>query len=108
VGGWVGEGCVTAKLVNETLFEQGARFNQPTLWLYGRRDSFYSILHSGENFVAFQKAGGQGTFLEFDAPGGNGHYVISESQLWSAPVGDYLDSLLRLSEGSRGNRCPRS
>jgi len=31
VGGWVGDGCVTAKTINEILFEQGARFKRPTL-----------------------------------------------------------------------------
>src|SRR5262249_11129740 len=93
VGGWVGDGCTTAKLVNETLFQSGARFNQPMLWLYGRQDPFYSIQHSRDNFAAFQSAGGQSTFLEFEVPGGNGHDVISHAQLWSGPIGDYLNSL---------------
>jgi pimeloyl-ACP methyl ester carboxylesterase len=93
VGGWKGEGCETAKVVNQTLFGQGAPFSGRTLWLYGRRDPFYSIPHSRENFAAFEKAGGQGTFLEFDVTGGNGHYLMGYSELWSGPVGDYLDSL---------------
>jgi dienelactone hydrolase len=92
VGGWVGDGCVTARMINQTLFEQGARFKRPTLWLYGRNDPFYSSAHSRENFAAFQKAGGQGSFLEFDVPGGYGHGVINHPQLWSAPIGNYLDS----------------
>ena len=79
--------------VNQTLFEQGGRFKRPTLWLYGRHDPFYSITHSRENFAAFQKAGGQGSFLEFDVPGGYGHDVIRHPQLWSAPIGNYLSSL---------------
>ena len=95
VGGWAGERCATAKVINQMLFEQGARFNEPMLWLYGRRDSFYSSPHSRENFAAFEKAGGQGTFLEFDVPGGNGHYLIGHTPLWSAAVGDYLNKLLR-------------
>jgi pimeloyl-ACP methyl ester carboxylesterase len=94
VGGWVGDGCTTASAVNQNLFERGARFKRPTLWLYGRHDPFYSISHSRENFAAFQKAGGQGSFLEFDVPGGYGHYVVGHPQLWSAPVGDYLNSLV--------------
>ena len=93
VGGWLGEGCSTAKAASQNLFEQGARFKRPTLWLYGRNDPFYSISHSQENFAAFQKAGGQGSFLEFDVPGGNGHFVIGHPQLWSAPIGEYLSSL---------------
>src|SRR5262249_47845694 len=57
VGGWMGEACATARSINQNLFEQGARFKRPTLWLYGRRDPFYSISHSRDNFAAFQKAG---------------------------------------------------
>jgi hypothetical protein len=38
VGGWVGDGCATAKVINQSLFEQGARLNRPMLWLYGRGD----------------------------------------------------------------------
>jgi pimeloyl-ACP methyl ester carboxylesterase len=93
VGGWVGDSCVTANAVNQTLFEQGGRFKRPTLWLYGRHDPFYSISHSRNNFAAFQKAGGQGSFLEFDVPGSYGHDVIRHPQLWSAPIGNYLSSL---------------
>jgi dienelactone hydrolase len=93
VGGWVGDGCSTANAINQPLFEQGARFKRPTLWLYGRHDPFYSISHSRENFAAFQKAGGQGSFLEFDVPGSYGHGVINHPQLWSAPIRDYLGSL---------------
>jgi dienelactone hydrolase len=93
VGGWLGEGCTTAKVVNETLFERGAHFRAPTLWLYGRRDTYYSMPHSQDNFAAFQRAGGQGTFLEFDVPGGNGHAVMGYMQLWSAAIGNYLNAL---------------
>lgn len=96
VGGWLGErSCPeTTKLINQTLFKQGARFGRPTIWLYGRNDSFYSIPFSQANFAAFQDAGGQGVFLEYEnVPGGNGHLVISHPSLWSTPVGSYLDSL---------------
>jgi dienelactone hydrolase len=93
VGGWVADRCGTAKAVNQTLFERGARFKRSTLWLYGRHDPFYSISHSRENFAAFQRAGGQGSFLEFDVPGGYGHGVIDHPQLWSVPIANYLDSL---------------
>src|SRR5262249_39496510 len=95
VGGWMGERCATAKAINQSLFEQGARFKRPMLWLYGRSDPFYSISHSRENFAVFQKAGGQGSFQEFDVPGASGHLVIRHPQLWSAPVGAYLNSLAR-------------
>jgi dienelactone hydrolase len=93
VGGWLGEGCTTASRVNQTLFERGAGFRGPMLWLYGQRDPFYSIPHSRENFAAFEKAGGQGKFLEFDVPGGNGHFLIGATPQWSAAVDDYLSAL---------------
>lgn len=93
VGGWLGDHRATAKIVNQTLFKQGARFARPTLWLYGRHDPYYAISHSQENIAVFQEAGGQGTFLDFDVPDGNGHHLIGYSPLWSGPVGDYLKSL---------------
>ena len=94
VGGWLPEQrCPEAKLVSQTLFKQGVRFGRPTIWLYGRNDPFYSIPFSQANFLAFHDAGGQGVFLEYDVPGGNGHMVISHPSLWSTPVGSYLDSL---------------
>jgi len=93
VGGWMGTGCDTASRLNGTLFERGARFGRSTLWLYGHQDPFYDILHSQKNFALFQSAGGQGTFLEFDVPGGNGHSVLGAPELWDRPVAEYLSSL---------------
>jgi dienelactone hydrolase len=93
VGGWMGEGCSTASLINQTLFWRAARFERSTLWLYGRNDSFYSIAHSQANFAAFRAAGGKGEFFEFDMPSGNGHYVVGRPGLWSPAVAAYLDSV---------------
>ncbi len=93
VGGWLGEGCSSAAAVNQNLFARGAGFKEPTLWLYGRRDPFYSVQHSRANFAAFETAGGRGMFLEFDVPGGYGHFLLGYKQLWSATVADYLTSL---------------
>ena len=93
VGGWLGTGCETASRLNGTLFERGARFDRPTLWLYGHHDPFYEIEHSRNNFRQFESAGGQGTFLEFDVPGGNGHGVLGVPELWERPVAAYLSSL---------------
>jgi dienelactone hydrolase len=91
VGGWLGEACSSAGAVNQTLFERGARYGRPTIWLYGQGDLFYSIAHSRSNFAAFEKAGGQGSFFEF---GPNpGHFVFRDPDLWSGPIGKYLDSL---------------
>ena len=93
MGGWLGTGCDTASRINGTLFERGASFGRPMLWLYGHHDPFYDIQHSQNNFMVFQKAGGQGTFLEFNVPGGNGHFVLGTPELWEAPVAEYLSSL---------------
>jgi len=93
VGGWMGTGCDTASRLNGTLFERGARFGRPTLWLYGHHDPFYDIEHSRNNFASFQSAGGHGTFLEFDVPGGYGHAVLSAPELWQGPLAEYLRSL---------------
>jgi dienelactone hydrolase len=93
VGGWLGESYPTAGVVNQTLFERGAHYGRPTIWLYGRGDPFYSIAHSRNNFAAFEKAGGQGTFFEFSTPAGPGHNVVHDPDLWSGPLDDYLKSL---------------
>jgi dienelactone hydrolase len=91
VGGWLGEACGSTNTVNQALFERGAHYGRPTIWLYGQGDPFYSIAHSRNNFAAFEKAGGQGTFFEF---GPNpGHFVFADPDLWSGPIGKYLDSL---------------
>ncbi len=93
VGGWMGTGCDTASRLNGTLFERGARFDRLTLWLYGDQDPFYDIQHSRNNFMLFQSAGGKGTFLKFNVPGGYGHAVLSAPELWEGPVAEYLSAL---------------
>jgi pimeloyl-ACP methyl ester carboxylesterase len=95
VGGWFGEKYPGAELVNQTLFERGARYDRPTIWLYGQGDSYYSIDHSRKNFAAFENAGGHGKFIEFDVPSDVGHNVIHYPDLWAGPIGDYLNSLSR-------------
>jgi hypothetical protein len=95
VGGWLDEGCPVSELVNQTLFERGAEYSRPTIWLYGGGDHFYSIAHSKKNFAAFEKAGGKGGFFEFDMPSDVGHNVIHYPELWAGPVGDYLNSISR-------------
>ena len=57
VGGWKSDGATTAGEINGTLFRRGGTFPRPTLWLYGRGDSYYSIEHSRSNFDAFMNAG---------------------------------------------------
>jgi hypothetical protein len=63
------------------------------LWLYGEHDPFYEIQHSRNNYASFQAAGGRGTFLEFNVPGGYGHAVLSAPKLWEEPVAEYLSSI---------------
>ena len=60
---------------------------------YGHHDSFYDIQHSRNKFGLFQGAGGRGTFLELDVPGGNGHFLLGAAALWEGPVAEYLSSL---------------
>jgi dienelactone hydrolase len=93
VGGWLAEDCSSASAVNQAMFERGAHYARPTIWLYGEGDPFYPIAHSRNNFAAFEKAGGQGSFVEFGGPPKPGHNVFSDPDLWSGPIGKYLDSL---------------
>lgn len=93
VGGWFGEKYPGAEFINQTLFESGARYNRPTIWLYGQGDLYYSMDHSRKNFAAFENAGGHGKFIEFDMPSDVGHNVIYYPDLWAGPIGDYLKSL---------------
>jgi pimeloyl-ACP methyl ester carboxylesterase len=93
VGGWLREGSPAASAVNHQLFERGASYGRPTIWLYGQHDRLYSIAHSRDNFAAFEKAGGQGKFFEFDMPAGQGHSLIGRPNLWSGSLDSYLSSL---------------
>lgn len=91
VGGWLGEGCGDYASVNRTLFEQGAAFQGPSLWLYATGDSFYSLDHSQANFAAFTAAGGQGTLEIFTrAAGLNGHFLVNDPALWGDELAAWL------------------
>jgi dienelactone hydrolase len=91
VGGWLGGRCWSASEVNQTLFKRGAAFAQPTIWLYGDKDPFYSLVHSRANFAAFEAAGGKGAFHEYTPPEGlTGHQIGTAPQLWSATLDAYL------------------
>jgi len=63
-------------------------FYQPTKFQF-----IINIAHSRDNFAAFEKAGGQGKFFEFDMPPGQGHSLIGRPSLWSGPRDSYLSSL---------------
>jgi dienelactone hydrolase len=84
VGGWMGAGCSTASSINRGLLNRGIAWGQPSLWLYGDKDPFYPLSHTRANFQAFQAAGGQGTFHEYQPTEGiNGHQIGSVPQLWT-------------------------
>lgn len=92
VGGWLGEGCGDFAIVNRTLFQQGAGFAGPSIWIYATNDSFDSLPHSQSNFAAYSNAGGMGSFRIYTrAAGLNGHFVHNDSALWSADLGAGLD-----------------
>lgn len=91
VGGWMGAGCSNATAINQNLFNRGAAYGQPTIWLYGDKDPFYPLSHSRANFAAFQAAGGKGAFYEYPAPEGlNGHQISSAPALWTGVLDAYL------------------
>ncbi len=94
VGGWLGARRPTASAVNQQLFNQGAVFPRPTLWLYGDNDPFYPLSHSRANFEKFREAGGKGTFHEIErSPGSSGHQIHNLDDAWSAIVAAYLGEL---------------
>lgn len=95
VGGWLGEGCGDFAFVNRTLFEQGAAFQGPSIWLYAENDSFYSLAHSQANFDAFVAAGGTGQFRTYlRAPGLNGHFLMNDPGLWVGDLEAWLATIL--------------
>lgn len=95
VGGWIAEGCPNGAEINDALFTQATEFPNKTLSLYGENDPFYSVAHTTDRFQTFRAKGGQGTYVVFDVPGGNGHALSAAHGLW-APVADaYLESLDR-------------
>jgi pimeloyl-ACP methyl ester carboxylesterase len=94
VGGWMGDRCANAVAINTATFKRGAKFQRPTLWLYGDADPFYSLSHSKGNFDAFLAAGGKGRFESYWVPGQNtGHTVITHPRLWTEHLTQYLDSI---------------
>lgn len=95
VGGWIGEGCKEAALINRTGFVRGAAMPRPTLWLYGERDSYYSLGHSRASFESFLAAGGKGKMVSYTLPPGqNGHSIHGFPALWKAELDGYLAQTL--------------
>lgn len=95
VGGWLGEACQEAALINRTGFVRGAAMQRPTLWLYGERDSYYSLAHSRASFEAFRAAGGRGKMVSYTLqPRQNGHGIDSLPALWKSELDGYLSQIL--------------
>ena len=94
VGGWVAEGCGDHQAINQSLFTDGAVFPGTSLWLYGERDTFYSIIYSRGHFDAFSAAGGMGSWNVLGrAPALNGHFLINDLDLWRPVLDAYLAEL---------------
>lgn len=90
-GGWLSEACSSIEEVNQNLFRRGSVFAQPSIWLYGDRDPFYSLRHSRANFNAFHAAGGKGTFRAWQPPQGlTGHDIVGAPELWTDALETYL------------------
>jgi len=95
VGGWIGDVCREAGLVNRTGFARGAAMPRPTLWLYGARDSYYSLDHSRASFESFVAAGGKGKMVSYTlAPGQDGHSIHGFPALWKSELDSYLSQIL--------------
>ncbi len=93
-GGWLGEGCTDAAVVNRATFARGAGFPPDTLWLYGANDSFYSASHSRGNFDGFVAAGGKGSFAIYTrAPGLDGHFIVNDPALWAPELDAYVKEI---------------
>lgn len=91
VGGWVGDRCPLVDRINPVLFRRAAAYPRPMLWLYGSRDSFYSLHHSRANFEAFRAAGGRGRFVEYGMPAGqDGHHIADRPDIWRDDVEAYV------------------
>lgn len=93
VGGWMGTGCFQATAINVPLFKRGLPFKRSTLWLYGDKDPYYSLLHTEGNFTVFKASGGSGEFLSFQVPSGNGHELWKFPHLWAPAVDKYLKEM---------------
>ena len=94
VGGWLAETCGTAAALNKALFQRGASYPRPTLWLYGKGDATFSMEHSRANFEAFVQAGGKGRFYDLPVPDSTpGHLLVLWPERWLPLAVQYLQGL---------------
>ena len=90
VGGWMGDGCSTAREINGNLARMGGNFPHPTLWLYAGNDSYYSIGHTKAFYQTFVSAGGHGEFVIFDQAS---HDFMWNTNKWRDSIDRYMTSL---------------
>ena len=88
-GGWLGRACPAFESINPMIFERGAAFGGPTLWVHGSYDQYYRIGHCRSNFEKYVLAGGCGTFVA--ARGGHG--LLFKPVLWLASVDAYMHEI---------------
>ena len=63
------------------------------LWLYGNKDSFYSLKYIEQQFDAFHKAGGKGELFEVNHLPGDGHMLALFVDKWKDTATNYLGRL---------------
>jgi dienelactone hydrolase len=90
-GGWLGRGCSSYDRINPMIFQRGANFPGPTLWLHGTNDQYYRMDHCRDNFRNYTAAGGRGRFVAVSG----GHMLIFKPNLWENAVTEYLAQIER-------------
>ncbi|EHR73527.1 hypothetical protein BurJ1DRAFT_4741 [Burkholderiales bacterium JOSHI_001] len=86
-----GRPCSPARL--EQMFATyGKTAKLPTLWVYTENDLFMGPKHPREWFDAFQKAGGNGRFMQFPPNGEDGHSLFTAAPaVWRPLVVEFLN-----------------
>jgi hypothetical protein len=85
--------CRQGLAINQNLLNRGVTWGQPSLWLYGDKDSFYPLEDTKAEFDAFLAAGGKGVWHDYQPPeagGLNGHQIYQMPRLWTADLEAYL------------------
>ena len=88
-GGWLGQGCRGYEEVNRRVFQGGAAYPKPTLWLYGKRDNYYPIDHCRSNFQTFVASGGNGSFHAAQG----GHMLVLYPKFWEQTLEEFLSKV---------------
>ena len=88
-GGWLGQGCRGYEEVNRHVFQNGAAYPKPTLWMYGKRDNYYPIDHCRSNFQSFVGSGGNGSFHAIQG----GHMLVLYPKLWEPALAEFVSRI---------------